>query len=182
MLLLLAACGTSSGPASGGATAAEYTPSAGTVLEYAVQGALEALYPEGDTGADTASAAGTDTGASESVPTIRLTVNDTLWEIEDDNGPIGALEYRMDSDGLWVGSSHLLPARLAEGETGEGVTVTAIGPTTVWYGSFDPSGTVTVDSGELAGTNVLAEALGPIALTYAGQVWELVYYERPIAE
>jgi len=79
--------------------------------------------------------------------------------------------------GLTVGGSQLLPSRLAIGETGDGVEVTARGEVEVWYGLFDDAVTVAVESGPFAGEQVFGRDLGPVRVTHLGAIWELAYYE-----
>ena len=123
-----------------------------------------------------------DTGVPAAPPPVtllRVTVTDTTWEIDQDEVELASLPWALDADGLVVGSSHLLPARTGEGETATGVTITAVGADTVWYGSFSDTVTAAVAAGELAGDDTFAAGLGPIRLAFGGGDWELVYYERP---
>jgi hypothetical protein len=79
-------------------------------------------------------------------------------------------------DGLWVDASHLLPAEVAAGATGEGVEVLSLGARETWYGGFEDVATVRVDEGPFAGEAAFARGVGPIALTHGGALWELVWY------
>jgi len=81
------------------------------------------------------------------------------------------------NSGLTVGGFQLLPSRLAVGEVGDGVEVTARGEVEVWYGIFEDAVTVSVESGPFAGEQVFGRDLGPIRVTHLGAVWELAYYE-----
>lgn len=82
--------------------------------------------------------------------------------------------FLEDAAGLRV---QLLPERLAEGETGEGVEVTALGAAETWYGTFDDAVTVEVSEGDWAGRQVLARDFGLVIWTFRGEERELRYYE-----
>lgn len=81
------------------------------------------------------------------------------------------------SDGLRVAQQLLLPKRVKEGESQDGVTVLSVGEREVWYGIFPTVATVEVDSGTFAGEQAFAAGVGPILLTLDGVRWELAGYE-----
>lgn len=168
LLLLVLACGKDPSGESGGGEASAYTPTAGTVLEYAPEGEMQAVY-----GDDTAAA------SPSPVSLLRVTVMESTWEIARDGVATDSLPWTLGDDGLQVGDSHLLPAKLGEGVSADGVSVSATGSDEVWYGTFAVTATVAVEAGELAGVNTVAEALGPVRVSFRGEAWELVYYERP---
>ncbi|MDP6934686.1 MAG: hypothetical protein QGG40_17325 [Myxococcota bacterium] len=113
---------------------------------------------------------------------LLVSVDADSWQIREGTEWDDALHvavHQVTSDaGLWVDEDQILPARLTEGETGEGVEVTHTGDFEVWYGTFPDTVQVEVAEGTWAGTQVFAPGLGLIHSTYLGEVWELTYYER----
>ncbi len=94
---------------------------------------------------------------------------------------LGAWTAAFD-DGLWLEDAagervNLLPDRLSQGATGEGVEVTALGEVSTWYGTFDDTVTVEVSEGDWAGTQVFARDFGLVLWTLGGETRELAYYE-----
>ena len=69
LLALVLACGKGTSGESGGGEASAYTPTAGTVLEYAPEGAMQAVY-------------GDDTAAASPAPVsiLRISVLEATWE------------------------------------------------------------------------------------------------------
>lgn len=161
------ACSPEGPVGSNGGLASEYAPDPGATFEFVPAGAMQALYEQ-------------DPEASSSgLDTLRIQVTDTAWEMVVDEGGNETLTARLGDDGLYVGASHVLPYRTGEGEEGDGVVVEAAGDYTVWYGTFSEASSVRIDGGELSGDATLARFVGPIRVSFAGKVWELVYYERP---
>ncbi|MCK6521233.1 hypothetical protein L6R49_07300 [Myxococcota bacterium] len=81
------------------------------------------------------------------------------------------------ADGLRVAQQLLLPKRVKEGESQDGVTVVSVAEREVWYGIFPSVATVEVESGVWAGEHAFAAGVGPILLTIDGVRWELAGYE-----
>lgn len=83
----------------------------------------------------------------------------------------------LDGD-LRVDDTLLLPARVSEGVVLESCTVTAVGEREVWYGLFPDVVSVQIAEGPFAGEQAFARDVGPILLTWSGEVWELASYEQ----
>lgn len=96
------------------------------------------------------------------------------WETAE---AVAELDVRVGDDGVRVGDDLLLPATVAVGEAGDGVTVVAMDEYTTYYGTWPLAVTVEVDGGRWAGVQVFAAGMGPIAATLDGVSWDLVYYE-----
>jgi hypothetical protein len=110
------------------------------------------------------------TAADQSTWTLRL---GERWA---DATPAGEWALSKD-DGLRVAQQLLLPKRVKEGESQDGVTVLSVGEREVWYGVFPTVATVEVTSGAFAGEHAFAAGVGPILLTIDGARWELAGYE-----
>jgi len=144
--------------------------SAGSSADYAGRSELHAEFgPAGDTG---------------STPWL-LRLDGEAWEARDglawpDAAVMGTWTASID-DGLWLDDgadrTQLLPARLAKGESGEGVSVVSLGGVDTWYGAFDDAVTVEVSEGRWAGEQVFARDFGLVVWTLDGETRELVYYE-----
>lgn len=112
---------------------------------------------------------------------ILLRIEDGTWSLRSgarwaDAADLGDYDLSLD-DGLWVDLSHLLPEPVAEGATGQGVEVVALGERSTWYGTFPDVATVAVAEGPFAGEAAFARGVGPIALTFDGALWEAVWYQ-----
>ena len=107
---------------------------------------------------------------------VVLRIEDGTWNFEWADGTTGSSTWTLDDQGFAVDGVYLLPARLAEGSTADGVAVTQSGAVDVWYGNFPDCVTVEVDVGVWAGTQIFAKDIGPIAVTWNGE-WEAIYYE-----
>ena len=171
-LLGVAACHEAGPPGSQGGLAEEYAPEPGATFEYVPEGAMEALYASNPDGV----------GAAEGLATLRVQATETTWELVEGEGRTASLPWEVTDEGLFVGGSHLLPPRTGEGEESAGVVVEAAGEYATWYGTFSEASTARVADGELSGEATLARFLGPVQVSFAGKVWELVYYERPTAD
>lgn len=118
--------------------------------------------------------------APDDAPII-LRISDGLWSLREgarwaDAVDLGAYDMLLD-DGLWVDLSHLLPAAVEAGASGEGVEVVEVGARSTWYGAFPDVATVAVADGPFAGEAAFARGVGPIALTFDGALWEAVWYQ-----
>ncbi len=157
VLPLLAACADDA-TQDAGDRAADYAPRVGWTYAYAPQ------------------------GLPDEVPLL-LRVDETTWTFRsgehwDDAEEIAALEWSLDG-GLVVDGTALLPERVQAGATtGDATVVSVETDVEVWYGIFPRAALVEVDGGPWLGDHAFAQGYGPIALTWSGQPWELVSYER----
>ena len=72
-----------------------------------------------------------------------------------------------------VDGSQLLPSKVKEGASAEGVEVTEMGERAVWYGTFPDVASVTVSTGTLAGEWAFARDIGPIVAHIAGDTIDM---------
>ncbi len=113
-------------------------------------------------------------------PNLIIRMEETTWTLRQGMGWASAeelAEFDIDtSQGLKVGDDVLLPERLVEGQSSDGVEITAIGDAEVYYGIFPDTVTVDVQSGRWAGEQIFAAGVGLIYVTFDGESWEMVYY------
>lgn len=93
------------------------------------------------------------------------------WE---DGAPVGRWARSVQEGALYLESALTVPASVRDGADDARVVSTA--PREVWYGTFPDTVEVEIAAGPLAGTQVFAKGVGPIALTLEGVGWELAGY------
>lgn len=115
-------------------------------------------------------------------PGLLIEFEEDHWELRYGTGWSGAQQLgepvsSVGADGYVLDDSVLVPAQLEVGSSSGGTTITSQGELEVWYGLFPEVIFVDVADGEFAGEAAFAPFVGPLRLTWQGQVWELVYYE-----
>jgi len=155
--LLLVACGSEeeSALSSRTWTAADFTPSQYTVLEYVPP------------------------GRGEATP-LWLTVTANKWLIASgtdyDEAAETASWTAVAEQALTVANVETLPKIFEVGDT---IEVISIDTRETWYGVFEVALTIDISSGPLQGEAAFAEGIGPIFLTVGASTWDLASYALP---
>lgn len=117
-------------------------------------------------------------------PAIRLRPQGDRWLLRLDQAgdgweeaePLDELPTEARGEALSVDGVLLVPERLVEGASTDGLTVEQLGEVEVWYGAFPDAFNGSTTEGRWEGDLAFAASFGPIRFTLDLVTWELASY------